>query len=69
MNNADEAIAVTEHLLKVLHAIKNDGQAQPQKLLDLRKRIAFGCLRGIADVLDGGRLREKLAQLLLHKPN
>jgi hypothetical protein len=69
MNNVDEAIAVTEHLLKVLHAIKIDGQAQPQKLLDLRKGIAFGCLQNIADVLDGGSLPEELAQMLLHKPN
>lgn len=35
-NSVDEAIAVTEHLLKVLHAIRNDGPNQPQGLLDLR---------------------------------
>jgi len=54
---------------QLMHAIKIDGQAQPQKLLDLRKGIAFGCLQNIADVLDGGSLPEELAQLLLHKPN
>jgi hypothetical protein len=69
MNNVDEAIAVTGHLLKVLHAIKNDAQAQPQKLLDLRKGISFGCLQSMADVLDGGSLPEELAELLLRKSN
>jgi hypothetical protein len=60
---------VASYLHQLMHAIKIDGQAQPQKLLDLRKGIAFGCLQNIADVLDGGSLPEELAQLLLHKPN
>jgi len=69
MNNVDEAIAVAEHLLTVLHAIKNDGDDQPQGVLDLRNRIAFGCLKSISDVLNGGSLPEDLAQVLLRKPN
>jgi hypothetical protein len=69
MNNVDEAIAVTKHLMCVLGAIKEGGDDQPEGLLDLRKRIAFGCLEDISNVLNGESLPEDLAQMLLRKPN
>lgn len=69
MNNVDEAIAVTKHLVCVLGTIKEGGYDQPEGLLDLRKRIAFGCLIEISDALAGEGLLEGPARKLLRKPN
>ena len=60
----DEAIAVTKHLMRLLNAAKADGDDQPQSLLDARKRIAFGCLQSIFNVLNGESLPEDLALAL-----
>jgi hypothetical protein len=69
MNDVDEAIAVTKHLMCVLEVIKEGGDNQPERLLDLRKRIAVGCLENISNVLSGESLPEDLAQMLLRKRN